>query len=109
MQHQSQERFEDLQITNVALADSGAWQLTSVFSSLRSRHFGASQPLAQPKMETEMAKLLEMAASMRFASRSEKKNTTKSTKINLPAPVRYNRANDRKMASLEGLKTLVDK
>ena len=56
-----------------------------------------------------MAKLLEMAASMRFASRSEKKNTTKSTKINLPAPVRYNRANDRKMAFLKGLKTLEDK
>ncbi len=111
MQHtipHTQELFESLQITDVASADSGAWQLSSVFSPFHCRHFGESPSSAQPKMETEMAKLLEMAASMRFASRTEKKTTTQLTKIDLPAPVRYSRANNRKMASVKGPSTLVD-
>jgi hypothetical protein len=105
----AQELFEELQITASTFSlDSDGCALTSICgvpAVPRSRLLLEEQhSQVQFNWEGEMAKLLEMAASMRLASRSTrfKKNTRPSIKTDLPPPVRFGRA-IRKRAAAKGL------
>ena len=93
----AQELFEELQIQASTTADSDNCAPTS--------NCGASHSLPLEKLppqlnwDEEMEKLFAMAASMRLAAPPRgTKNTSPSSKPDLPAPVRYCRAN-RKMAA----------
>jgi hypothetical protein len=93
----AQEFFVGLQITTGTSADSDECALTSICDA---SHFHQleKRPL-QLNWDVEMEKLFEMAASMRPASRPHgTKHTSLSSKLELPAPVRFCRAL-RKMAA----------
>ena len=95
----TQELFENLQITDGTLVDVVAFPWTRI----RSRESGELPTHTHFKTEVEMAKLFAMAASMRCAPRSpENKRLNSSTNTEMPAPVRFSRAN-RKMAAVKDL------
>jgi hypothetical protein len=89
----AQNLFEELQITaSSASVNSDDYGLTSKCVAYRSCQQQSSEvPLNRDR---EMLKLLEMAASMQLAShRPRMKYTAPIVKTDLPAPVRFCRAN----------------
>ena len=91
----AQDLFEELQITASNTADSDDCAPTSNGSASHSHQFEEIPP--QLNWDAEMEKLIEMAASMRPVARGTK-YTSPSSKLDLPAPVRFCRAH-RKMAA----------
>jgi hypothetical protein len=96
-----QNLFEELQITASASVNYVDCALTSNCDAYHSCQQQSSQ--VQLKSDREMQKLLEMAASMRSTSHpAATKHTTSIAETDLPAPVRFRRAN-RKISAAKDL------
>ncbi len=116
LSNDAQDLFENLQLTSTShghalseTVDSGAWALTGNGAGvLCRRQPDEVKSQVQSTADRELAKLLYMAVSMQLATQTHKGKhiATPSIdidlQIDLPAPVRFSRAN-RKLAALKEL------
>ncbi len=104
--NRAQALFENLQVAAITHEhgksdnlDSGVWTMPNICGTTPC-YLSADAPKSQGHDE-EIAKLLEMAASMQSAIQFLKtqNQSTSSTAIHLPAPVRFSRANKKKIVA----------